>query len=199
MAVAPEYYRAARHALPRLPLPVICGFALAAIGGSIFLAYTGFRHAEAKSSAAATSDVPVYAARAVPFDPRLEDPAHRAASIAQALRAAQAQVQRAETQDNVPGTASASAPALLAEANRELRGFSGFSNFGGGNNFLALTGTSFGMSAQSLPAYTAPDAETMTAAPVPEASTWMCGGALLILVAVRGAHASWHRKRHRNR
>lgn len=198
MAVTPEHYRAARLALPRLPLPAIFAFAIAAVGGSIFLAYTNFSHDEGKSSAAASSDdVPVYSAPAVPFDPRPEDPAQRAASIARALSATQTQVHRAETIEERE-TAPVSGPTLLAEANRELRGFSGFSNFAGGNSFLALAGTSFGISASTAPSYAAPDAETMMAAPVPEASTWMCGGALLVLVAVRGARARWHRKQHRS-
>jgi hypothetical protein len=199
MAVAPEHFRAARLALPRLPLPAIFAFAMAAVGGSVFLAYTSFSHDEGKSSAAAASDEPVYSAPAVPFDLRPEDPAQRAASIARALSATQTQVHRAATIEEQE-TASVSGPTLLAEANRELRGFSGFSNFaGGGNSFLAFTGTSFGISASTAPSYAAPDAETMTAAPVPEASTWMCGGALLVLVAVRGARARLHRKRRRLR
>ena len=68
MAVAPEHYRAARLALPRLPLSAILGFALFGVGGSAFLAYTSFRYDEAKPAVAATNDVPVYSARAVPFD-----------------------------------------------------------------------------------------------------------------------------------
>jgi hypothetical protein len=194
MAVTPEHYRAGRLALPRLPLPAIFAFAIAAVGGSVFLAYTGFSHDEGKSSAAASNDAPVYSAPAVPFDLRPEDPAQRAAAIARALSAIQTQVHRAETGEE-QGLAPVSGPTLLAAANRELRGFSGFSNFAGGNTFLALAGTSFGISAATAPSYAAPDAETMMTAPVPEASTWMCGGALLVLVAVRGAHASWHRKR----
>jgi hypothetical protein len=198
MAVAPEHFRAARLALPRLPLPAIFAFAMAAVGGSVFLAYTSFSHDEGKSSAAATSDEPVYSAPAVPFDLRPEDPAQRAASVARALSATQTQVHRAATIEEQE-TAPVSGATLLAEANRELRGFSGFSNFAGGNSFLAFTGTSFGISASTAPSYAAPDAETMTAAPVPEASTWMCGGALLVLVAVRGARARLHRKRRRLR
>ena len=197
MAVAPEHYRAARLALPRLPLPAIFAFAMAAVGGSVFLAYTSFSHDEGKSSAAATNDEPVYSASAAPFDLQPEDPAQRAASIARALSATQTQVHRAATIEEQE-TASVSGPTLLAEANRELRGFSGFSNCAGGNSFLAFTGTSFGISASTAPSYAAPDAETMTAAPVPEASTWLCGGALLVLVAVRGAHASWHRYQRRS-
>jgi len=198
MAVTPEQYRAAGLALPRLPLPAIFAFAIAAVGGSVFLAFTSSSRDETKSSAAASNDVPVYSAPAVPFDLRPEDPAQRAASIARALSATQTQVPRAETVEE-QGTASVSGPTLLAGANRELRGFSGFSNFAGGNSFLTFTGTSFGISAATAPSYAAPDAETFTTAPVPEASTWMCGGALLVLVAVRGVHASWHRKRRRDR
>ena len=196
MAVAPEHFRAARLAIPRLPLPAILGFAFVAVGGSIFLAFTSFNHAEAKHSVAASTEMPVYSAQAVPFDSPREEPGERAASIARALSATQRQgfpAESIEPQEEAP----VSKPALLAEANRQLRGFSGFPDFAGGNNFAALTGTSFGISAQSAPSgFAAPDAE-MTTSAVPEASTWMCGGALLVLVAVRGAHARWHRSQRR--
>ena len=202
MAVAPEDHRAARLAIPYLPLAAILGFALFGVGGSLFLAYSSFSFAEAKRAVVASNDAHVYSARAVPFDSPREDAAQRAASIARALTATEMQVHRAETPEETLGAAALSGPALLAAANRELRGFSGFSNFVGANSFLAFTGTSFGISAQSLPSgFAAPDAEMVTSsptAPVPEASTWMCGGALLVLVAVRGAHASWHRKRRRD-
>jgi hypothetical protein len=113
------------------------------------------------------------------------------------LTATRAEVQRTEASEE-KGAAAVSPRALFADANRELRAFNGFSNFAGANSFLAFTGASFGMSAQTLPSgFAAPDAETLTAAPVPEASTWLCGGALLFLVAARGVHASWHRKRRR--
>src|SRR6266404_4525667 len=198
MAVAPEHFRAARLAIPRLSLPAILAFSFVAVGGSIFLAFTSFNHAEAKHSVAASIDVPVYSAQAVPFDSPREEPGERAASIARALSATQGQVlpaQGIEPQEAAP----VSKPALLAEANRQLRGFSGFPNFAGGNNFAALTGTSFGISAQSAPSgFAAPDAEMLTTSAVPEASTWMCGGALLVLVALRGAHASWHRRQRRS-
>jgi hypothetical protein len=199
MAVTPEHFRAARLALPRLPLPAIIGFAIVSVGGALFLARTGVTIAEGSHAFRSANDIPVYSAPAVPFDLRPEDPAQRAASIARALSATQTQVHRAEETVDEQGTAPASEPTLLAEANRELRGFSGFPNFAGGNNFLAFTGTSVGISAQSAPSYAAPDAETLTAAPVPEASTWMCGGALFLLVAARGARAHWQRKRRRLR
>jgi hypothetical protein len=161
------------------------------------LTYTSFSHGEAHHSVAVSNDAPVYEARAVPFESQREEPAERAASIARALTATQAEVHRAESveaEDNAP----ASSRPLLVDTDRELRGFNRFSNFGVANSFLSFTATSFGISAQSLPSgFAAPDAETFTSAPVPEASTWMCGGALLVLVAFRGARASWHRKRRR--
>jgi hypothetical protein len=197
MAVAPEPYRAARLVIPRLPLAAILGFALLGTGGSVFLAYTNFSHAEAKPSASPSNDVPVYSAKAVPFDPSPEDPAQRAASITRALIATQTEVHRAEAIEE-KGAAPFSHRALFADANRERRAFNEFSNFAGRNSFLAFTGASFGIGAQTLPSgFVAPDAETIIAAPVPEASTWICGGALLFLVAVRGVRASWHRKRRR--
>jgi hypothetical protein len=198
MAVAPEHYHAARLAIPRLPLAAILGFALFGVGGSVFLAYTSFSHAEPKLAVAPSEDVPVYAARGVPFDAPREDPAQRAASITRALTATQTEVHRAESIE-----AKAAEPVynrvLLAEANPQRRAFTGFSKFAGTNSFLSFTGASFGMSAQTLPSgFAAPDAETISAAPVPEASTWICGGALLFLVAVRGVHASWHRNQRRD-
>ena len=200
MAVAPEHHRAARLGPPQLHLAAILAFAFVAMAGSVFLAYTSFSHGEVNHNAAAANDVPVYEARAVPFDAPREDPAQRAASIARALTATQAEVYRAEAGETEGEEGAVPAPtrSLLAEANRELKGFNRFPRFAGENNFLAFTTTSFGISAQSLPAgFVAPDAETFTSAPVPEASTWLCGGALLVLVAFRGARASWHRKRRR--
>ncbi len=196
MAVAPEQYRAARLAVPRLPLPAIIGFAVAAVGGSVFLAYTSFNHGGLKFSAAATNDVPVYSARAVPFDSPREDPAQRAALIARALTATQMQVHRGETIE-MGKAMPAPGPTLFAGADRPLRGFSRFTNFAGTNTFLTFARTSFGISSESLPSGFAPDAEMLPASPVPEASTWMCGASLLVLVAVRGIHARWHRKRRR--
>jgi hypothetical protein len=198
MAVAPEHLRTARVAIPRLPLSAVLGFALFGVGGSVFLAYTTFSHGEIRRAAAPSNDAPVYAARAVPFEPPREDSAHRAASIARALTAAQTDVRHAET-DEAETSATDSESTLLTDSNRELRGFSRLANSGIANNYLVITGTSFGFAAQNTPSgFMAADAETFTAAPVPEASTWMCGGALFLLVAARGARARWHRKRRRH-
>jgi hypothetical protein len=197
MPVAPEHLRPARLAIPRLPLSAIFGFALFGLGGSLFLAYTTFSHDEIKQSPMASTDAQVYDAQAVPFDSPRETPAKRADSIARALRVAQAEVQHAETVE-AEALPAKSKPLLLADSHRELRGFSRFANFAGSNSYLTMTGTSFGISAENTPAgFVAADAETFTAAPVPEASTWMCGGALFMLVAARGARARWHRKRRR--
>lgn len=201
MAVAPEHLRSARLAIPRLPLSAIFGFALFGVGGSVFLAYTTFSHGEMKKAATPSNEAPVYAARAVPFDGLRTDAGRRAASIARALTATQGDVRRAEIAD--PETSAAkSGPTLLSESSAELRGFNGFpnfANFAAANSYLAIAGTSFGIAAQNTPSgFMAPDAETLTAAPVPEASTWLCGGALFVLVAARGAHARWHRKRRRH-
>jgi hypothetical protein len=198
MAAVPKHSRAARLATPQLPLPAILGFVLLGVAGSAFLAYTSFSHGEAHHSVAVSNDVPVYEARAVPFDSQREEPAQRAASIARALTATQAEVQRAESVEADENAAASRRPLLLSETDRELRGFNKFASSGVANSFLSFTATSVGISAQSLPSgIAAPDAETFTSAPVPEASTWMCGGALLVLVAFRGARASWHRKRRR--
>ena len=198
MPVAPEHLRTARLALPRLSLPAILGFALFGVGGSLFLAYTTFSHGEIKQSALPSNDARVYEARAVPFDAPREDAAQRANSIVRALTVVQTKVERAEAVDAEPQSADAE-PLLLAESHRELRGFNGFANFAQSNSYLAVSGTTFGISAQNTPSgFMAADAETLTASVVPEASTWMCGGALFMLVAARGAHARWHRKRRRD-
>jgi hypothetical protein len=199
---APEHYRAARLAVPRLPLPAILGFAVAGLGGALFLAYSTFSGAETKHSFASADEVPVYAARAVPKDQPAEDFAQRAISIARALTATTpSDSQRSETREtSEPGREEGepSDPILLSETNRELRGFSRFANSSAANSYLALTGTTFGMSAQMAPSgFAAPDAETAMSSAVPEASTWLCGAALLALVVARGLHASWYRNHRR--
>lgn len=196
MPVAPEHSRTG--SVPWLPLPAILGFALLGMGGSVLLTYTTFSFSEAERSATPSDHARVYEARAVPFDSLRETPAQRAASMARALTATQVEVRRAKTVESAK-SATNSQPNLLADSDRELRGFPGFGNFSGANSYLAISNTSFGISAQSAPAgVAAPDAETFIAAPVPEASTWMCGAALFVLVAARGMRARWHRKRGRD-
>jgi hypothetical protein len=198
MAIAPEHYRAARLAIPRLPLPAILGFALFGVGGSVFLAFTTFSHGETKHSFAASNDTPVYEARAVPFDSPREEAAQQTASIAQVLTATEPKVRR-ETLFEPDRPGHVTGPTLFAESNREVRGFPALPSFSTGSTYLAIAGTSFGMSAQTAPSgFVAPDAESITA-PVPETSTWLCGGALFLLVAARGARAHWQRKRRRLR
>lgn len=197
MPVAPEHLRTARLAVPQLPLPAILGFALFGVAGSLFLAYTSFSHGGMKQAAMPSTDARVYEARAVPFESPRENAAQRADSIARALTVVQTNVQRAETVE-AEGSPANAEPMLLAESHRELRGFSRFANFAANNSYLAVTATTLG-SAQNTPSgFMAPDAETLTASVVPEASTWMCGGALFMLVAARGARARWHRKRRRD-
>lgn len=197
MPVAPEHSRTGASAVPWLPLPAILGFTLLGVGGSVLLTYTTFSFAEAKPSGPSCDNGRVYEARAVPFDSLRENPAQRVASIARALTATQTDVRRAETVESEQPTSN-SQPTLLADSHLELRGFPGLSNFSGANSYLAISNTSFGISAQNAPAgFAAPDAETLVAAPVPEASTWMCGAALFVLVAARGMRAHWHRKRGR--
>ena len=194
MPVAPEHRRVALPVIPWLPLPAILGFTILGVGGSVLLTYTTFSFAEAERSATPPDKERVYEARAVPF----EAPAQRLASISRALTATQTEVRRAETVES-EASASNSQPLLLADSDRELRGFPGFGSFSGANSYLAISNTGFGISAQSAPAgFAAPDAETLVAAPVPEASTWMCGAALFVLVAARGMRAHWHRKRGRD-
>jgi hypothetical protein len=194
MRVAPEHSRSGGSTLPWLPLPAILGFTLLGVGGSVLITYSTFSFAEPERPTPPSDHARVYEARAVAF----ESPAQRVASIARALTATQSEVRRAETVES-ERPESNSQPTLLADSARELRGFPGFGNFSGANSYLAVSNTSFGMSAQSAPAgFAAPDAETLVAAPVPEASTWMCGAALFVLVAARGMRAHWHRKRERD-
>jgi hypothetical protein len=197
MRVAPEHSRTGGSAVPWLPLPAILGFTLLGVGGSVLLTYTTFGLADPERPSTPSDHAQVYEARPVPFDSLRESPAQRADSISRALTATQTEVRRAETESE--RSAANSQPILLADSDRELRGFPGFGNFSGANSYLAISNTSFGMSAQSAPAgFAAPDAETLVAAPVPEASTWMCGAALFVLVAARGMRAHWHRKRGRD-
>jgi hypothetical protein len=200
MAAGPKHHRNFSAAIPRLPLPAILAFTVAGLGGSIFLTYTSFSHTEAHYSAANAQDVPVYSARAVPFDEAREDATHRAAAVARALTATQSEMRSGKIADaEWKAEAEAANSTLLAENSRELRGFNGFSNFGAANSYLAVTGTNFGISAQMAPSgFVAPDAETVTAAAVPESSTWLCGAGLLALVAGRGIRASRVRSRRRS-
>ena len=198
MAVAPEHHRTAGLAIPWLPLPVMLGFALLGVGGSVLIAYSTFSYVEAERPANPPDKARVYEARAVPFDSPREERAQRA-SISRALTAAQSEVRHAETAEP-ERSSQVSQPVLPADSDRQLKGFDHFRNFGGANSYLAIAGTSFGISAQSLPSgFAAPDAETAMAAPVPEASTWMCGAALFVLVAARGVRAHLHRKQRRSR
>ena len=201
MSVAPEHFRAARLAPPRLPLPAMLGFAVMGFGGALFLAYTTYSPAETTYSLVPASAGPVYEARAVPRDVLPEEAAARAASIARAIVATQSQAQPSERNDGEPEEReNSSEPTLLADASRELKGFSRFAHAGtAANSYLALTGASFGMSAQMAPAgFFAPESETAIFAPVPETSTWLYSAALLALVVARGLHATWHRHQRRS-
>ena len=195
---APERFRNARLDLPRLSLPAILGFTVAGFGGALFLVYTNFSGTEIKHATGSANDVPVYLARAVPRDPQPEDLAQRTAAIARALTVSESESPRSETSED-RWDAEKSGPLQLSEGNAELRGFSGlFANFSGANNYLAVTGTTFGISAQMAPSgFVAPDAETAISSAVPETSTWLCGAGLLGLVVARGLHASWHRNHRR--
>src|SRR3954469_5581224 len=156
MPVAPEDSRAARLALPWLPLPAVLGFALLGVGGSVFITYSTFSLGEAQRPAPSES-ARVYEARAVPFESPRPEHAQPLGAIARALTATEIQVRRAEDVESE----RRSEPILLADSNRPLRGFKRFGNFAGTNTYLMITGASFGMSAQTLPSgFSAPDAET---------------------------------------
>jgi len=181
--------------LPWLPLPAILGFSVLGLGGSIVLTYSLINYAKTQRPVTASNDGKVYEARAVPFDSPRENPTQRTA-ISRALSASPAEIRNAGGLD--PARPGISQP-VLADSDGELHGFHGFGNLGAGNNYLKVTGSTFGMSAESMPSgFLAADAERFSSAPVPEASTWMCGAALLVLVGARGVRAHWHRKRGRN-
>ena len=88
-------------------------------GAAVNVSASGATNPEGALWALIPNDVPVYSARAVPFDPPREDPAQRAASIARALTATQTQAPRAEIIE-AEQTSSVSGPTLLAEADRCL-------------------------------------------------------------------------------
>ena len=200
MPVASEHHRAARLVLPGLPLPAMLGFAVMGFGGALFLAYATFSTPETSHSLVSASAAPVYEARAVPLDAKPEEAAARAASIARAIIATRSEAQRPRRTEAGPEEKTESSePALLADSTGPLRGFSRFAYSGIENSYLTLTGATFGMSAQMAPSgFFAADSETIISAPVPEASTWLCGAALLALVVARGLHASWHRHQRRS-
>jgi hypothetical protein len=200
MAVAPKHYRAAGLVIPRLPLAAIIGFAVVGLGGALFLLRTSVTIAEGSHSFRSANDIPVYSARAVPFDSPREGLVQRVISMARALAATETQGHRTVVVEP-ERKSEVSNPILLADANRELPIFNHFSTLAGANTYFAVAGpTVVGISAQTAPAgFVAPDAETATASSVPEPSTWMCGGALLVLVAARGVRARLHRKRQRLR
>ena len=125
MAAAPEPHRTPGPVLPWLPLPAILGFSLLGLGGSIALTFTTFSYADAERLATPTNSRRVYEARAVPFDSQRENPAQRAEAISRALTATQAEVRHAETVEPARRP-EISEPLLLADSNRELRGFPGF-------------------------------------------------------------------------
>jgi hypothetical protein len=136
----------------------------------------------------------------VPLDSQPEEAAARAASIARAIIATRSEAEPPERgEGDLERDGESSEPTLLADNNGELRGFSRFAHSGFANSYLALTGATFGIGGQMAPSgFFAPDAETIISAPVPEASTWLCGAALLALVVARGVHASWHRHQRRS-
>jgi hypothetical protein len=122
----------------------------------------------------------------------------RANAIARALTAAQIGGQRSQKSDADRDLEQVQ-PELLPIANEELRGFTQFGQSAGANSYLAITGAAFGPNGHMAPSgISATDAETIISTPVPEASTWLCGVALLALVVARGLHASWHRHQRRS-
>jgi hypothetical protein len=202
MSAAPNHRRAARIAVPRLPLPAILAFAVLGLGGSLFLGYTNSFSSSSSadpiemSAATNKADVPVYSVRAVPFDstPASVDP--RAIASVQTVETAQTEPGQTQA-DELAGNPASAEPLLFSEASRELKGFNKFSSLGAVSNSLAVTGTTYGMLAQSTaPSYVAPDAEAISA-PVPESSTWWYAAVLLAFVVARAVHASWHRNHRR--
>jgi hypothetical protein len=178
-------------------LPAIFGFSVAGFGGALFLAHSTFTTAETAHSLATSKPVVVFEARAVPLDSKPEDVAARATAVVRALTAIPAESQRPETNAADPELEKSDST-FLPTTNGELRGFSRFAYSGSANNYLTLSGITFGMSAHMAPSgISATDAAIIVSTPVPEASTWLCGAALLALVVARGLHATWHRHQRR--
>jgi hypothetical protein len=195
MARASEHYR---PVIPWFPLSAILAFTFLGAGGSVVLTYSTFSFAEANPFRSHAKHGRVYEARAVPFDAVPESPAVRAASISRVFTVTQTEVRRAGVVET-DRRSEDSGPVVLADSDWQLRGFNGFSDSAVANNYMAVTGTNFGIAAQSAPSeFAAADAETLPVESVPEASTWMCGAALFLLVAARGMRAHWHRKRGRD-
>jgi hypothetical protein len=194
MSIAPKHRPAPVPAVPSLPLPAIFAFAVVGFGGALFLAYSGFSTTEGPHFAAARQDqVPVYSARAVPLDIPGDDVVRRTLSVAQSITTARRDSRKMDQDEVDPETAT---PLSASISGGELKGFSNFSKYSGSNTYLALAANTYGMSAQTN--FVAPDAEMESMAPVPEASTWLCGAALIALVGARGAHARWHRSQQRS-
>src|ERR1044071_2728713 len=122
MRVAPEHSLSGGSTLPWFPLPAILGFTLLGVGGSVLLTYTTFSFVKAERSAAQANNAQVYEARAVPFDLLPENPAQRSAAIGRALTVTDTKIRRAEVVES-ERSASKSQATLLADVNRELRGF----------------------------------------------------------------------------
>jgi hypothetical protein len=193
MSNAPKHCRATVAAVPSLPLPAIFAFAVIGFGGALFLAYSGFIATEGPHLAAAKQEqVPVYSARAVPLDVPGDDVVRRTLSVAQSITGHTIDSRKME-QGEVDSESNT--PLSTSFSGGDLRGFGNSSNFSGSNTNLALAATTYGMIAQTN--FVAPDAEMESMAPVPEASTWLCGAALIALVGARGAHARWHRGQQR--
>ena len=197
MSAASKRLRAAPIAVPRFPLSAIVVFAVAGVGGSFFLAYTNSLSSadSIQTGAAVNGNVPVYAVRAVPFDPPPASVAARANAGVQTGAGTQAEPGPART-DEPGGDAASAEPRLFAETSHEFKGFNRFSDFGGASNQLTITSTTFGILASTAPSYIAPDAEGISA-PVPESSTGWCAAALLVLLLARALYASWHRNHRR--
>lgn len=193
MSIAPKNCRVTVPGIPSLPLPAILAFAVVGFGGALFLAYSSFSTTEGPRFTAAKEDqVPVYSARAVPLDVPGDDVVRRTLSLAQSIAALRTDSRKV---DKGEVDALSTAPLLASIREGELKGFSRFSSFSGSNTYPSLAATTYGMSAQTN--FVAPDAEMESMATVPEASTWLCGAALVALVGARGAHARWHRSRRR--
>ena len=201
MPVAPEHYRAARLPLPRLPLPAILGFAVTGLGGALFLAYSTFSAPETSHSLASASAAPVYEARAPPsrFQTGRGCRARGLPSPGRLLPRAAKRSRPSAAKRSGKGMENPSSRFfwLTPMANCEV---SAVSRIPASRIAISpLTGGTFGMSAQMAPAgFFAPEAETIISAPVPEASTWICGAALLVLVVARGLYASWYRHQRRS-
>ena len=169
---------------PNLRLSAIIAFAIVALAGALFLA--GFRRKPIEGNLAArgSEGVPVYAARAVPFDSDIVGHP-RSGSVREATTKAKGGSNPHAKNDSL----------LIAALEPGKRaGLKNFSDFGRRNPSLTWGVFSAGASSNmpSVSSSFAAEESVQNLAAVPEPSTWISGIALALLVGARCFRARWH-------